>query len=75
MKVSPRISADLESNGSRLEKDNGGTQENGLGFTGEGVRAGVFGKIEKSEDMMKEYYSFENKGSVGGKEQLETLEK
>lgn len=60
-----RISADLESNGSRLEKEDSGTQEEGLGFT-EGVHASVFGKIEKPEDMMKEYFFVNKEGRRGG---------
>lgn len=61
VKGSPKINADLESSGSRMEQKDEGTQESGLGFKGEGLHASVFGKTEKSEDI-KKYHSFVNKG-------------
>lgn len=70
MKVSPRISTDPESNGSRMEQEDEGTQEGGLGFRG-GHHASVFTKIGKREYIMKGYYSFVN----GGGGQLEILGK
>lgn len=45
------------------ERSMTGPRRKALGI--EGVHAGVFGKIEKPEDMMKEY-SFVNKEGVWG---------
>lgn len=64
VKLSPRISSDLESNGSRMEQKMKGLKSRGLGFGGEHHES-MFVKIGKPEYIMKEYYSFVN-GEKGG---------